>query len=108
MKFTKATANLEGEIVFATRHNFTAGGGVNTYIVKVTEEYNDDDGQQRTYSQSIVVKEFDKDKQQFDKGDIVIVHGFLKQNRYKQGDDWIDKGLEVVAEGIMKVDELPY
>jgi single-stranded DNA-binding protein len=108
MKFTKSTARVEGEIVFAKRTPFQNGGGVNTYIVKVTESYTQDN-EEKTYSQSIVCKDFESDTMLYDKGDVVIVDGYLKCNRYKDEDDnWIDKGVEVVAESIIKVDDLPY
>ena len=108
MKFTKATATVEGEIVFAKRHDFSNGGGVNTYIVKVTETYTKD-GETNNYSQSIVCKDFESDTMDYDKGDVIIVSGYLKCNRYKDNNDqWIDKGVEVVAESIIKVDDLPY
>ena len=108
MKFTKATARVEGEIVFAKRHEFANGGGVNTYIVKVSESFTKDD-EEKTYSQSIICKDFESETMLYDKGDIVIIDGYLKCNRYKDDkDNWIDKGVEVVAESIIKVDDLPY
>ena len=105
---SNAHASINGEIVFATRREFEDGNGLNTYIVRAVDEI-EKDGKLFTTKQSIICKQFEKDLLEFEKGDVVVVEGFLRENRYKDEESglWKSKGLEVIIYSIYKVDENP-
>ena len=99
-----AYVTLVGTVVFSDRVIYDNNKEIHNYFIQVKEKYEDKDGKEKERKHSFKATQFGlkKNSKLFEKGDRVVIAGFLKVSTYKN-----DKG-EWVNQTYIMINKIDY